>query len=384
MQLTAGPTQMTPHVSSGRNLTLDGLRGVAALLVTIHHLYLNAEASFIRHVPSWFDSAIRQLGGTGVNVFFVLSGFAIASSLGGASFSPNFLCRFILRRSVRLDPPYWVAIALALLLTQISLLLFPDVGPRQTVSLRQIAAHIFYLQDILHYENISAVFWTLCIELQFYLVLAIGLYLCTLGSRAPDVARSRALALVGGLFVASVIVSVGSIRLPVDGLFVRYWHMFALGVVSCWALAGVVGIGWWWALATVEITIVFAVHPSLGTLAPIFGAVTLLAASHFKQLSGLFTARPYQYAGQISYSLYLIHPLIGWSAISVSKRVLGEGPLVLGLVHLAIGLCASVASAAVLYALVERPALRLSRKISLRQQVLTETGLAAPSNTQRA
>lgn len=383
MQLENTNEQADRKGVSKRNRTLDGLRGVAAMLVVVHHLYLNAENSFVHHVPAWLDFVMRQLGGTGVNIFFVLSGFAIASSLRGAALSTGYLGRFVLRRSIRLDPPYWAAIALAILLTKVSVQLFPDLGPRQDFSFRQLVAHLFYLQDILHYENISAVFWTLCIELQFYLVLALILFLCTGGSADQEAVRRRALLALLGLFIASVVVSVGGIHLPIDGLFVRYWHMFAFGVVTCWVLNGDIRWGYWWALLVIETGVVFAAHPDLAKLGAIFGAAVLVMSGRFIRFHGWFTARPFQYAGRISYSLYLIHPLVGWSAISVSKRLLGEGTLAIGLVHLAIGLSASLVSAALLYALVEKPALNLSRRVSLPQRPMGAVAVA-PLGSARA
>jgi peptidoglycan/LPS O-acetylase OafA/YrhL len=44
-----------------------------------------------------------------VDVFFVVSGFVIAHSLFGATITPKYAERFILRRSLRLDPPYRAA-----------------------------------------------------------------------------------------------------------------------------------------------------------------------------------------------------------------------------------------------------------------------------------
>jgi peptidoglycan/LPS O-acetylase OafA/YrhL len=55
---------------------------------------------------------VLDLGHFGVPIFFVLSGFVIALSLDGKPMSLEIIGRFILRRSIRLDLPYWTAIVL--------------------------------------------------------------------------------------------------------------------------------------------------------------------------------------------------------------------------------------------------------------------------------
>ena len=83
---------------------------VAALAVVFYHV----QGALNRGDQAWFPDSMRQLAGGGhfgVNVFFVLSGFVIARSVRDGSMTPAYLGRFTLRRSVRLDPPYWSAIA---------------------------------------------------------------------------------------------------------------------------------------------------------------------------------------------------------------------------------------------------------------------------------
>ena len=64
-------------------------------------------------VPRWLQTIIHN-GHLGVAVFFVLSGFVMSHSLFGYRMNLNLLGRFTLRRSLRLDPSYWIAIAISL------------------------------------------------------------------------------------------------------------------------------------------------------------------------------------------------------------------------------------------------------------------------------
>ena len=147
----------------GRFLFVDGLRGLAALAVVGPH----AVAILATGYPGWLSRVLMTVapyGAYGVEVFFVISGFAIAHSLLDASFKNFSIGRFVLRRAVRLDPPYWAALLLlgALNLVRATAnhraLHLPDAG--------QVLAHVFYLQDLLGYAQFNVVFWTLCLEFQ--------------------------------------------------------------------------------------------------------------------------------------------------------------------------------------------------------------------------
>jgi peptidoglycan/LPS O-acetylase OafA/YrhL len=356
---TSAPAALRP-AASARNMTADGLRGVAAMLVVVYHLYINIESALRANLPVAVHDLIHEFGGTGVRVFFVLSGFVISMSLRGALMSGRFVAMFALRRSVRLDPPYWAAMALCMVLAQVSARIVSDDAGRGHYSTAQVLAHLVYLQDVLGYPQISAVFWTLCIELQFYLVLVL---LLMTAARLPT--KGGAVWLVATLSAISVGVAVADLKLPVRGLFLPYWHMFGLGILTCWCLFGDVSWRWWGALMLAEFGLVFGMKPNLATLAPLMAAVVLVLAARWHPARNWLNSALSQYLGRLSYSLYLMHPIIGWSTISVLKRLFGEQSFVLGLLYVAVGVVTSVLSAHLLYRLVELPAVRLSKKVRL-------------------
>ncbi len=71
------------------------------------------------------------------------------------------------------------------------------------------------------------------------------------------------------------------------------------------------------------------------------------------------SAQPWQFLGRISYSLYLFHPVVGWSAMSLALRYLPDELALLA------GIAVSIVSAYIAYLTVERPSINLSRKIAL-------------------
>src|SRR5471030_2381991 len=96
---------------SQRMPALDAIRGVACLAVVWYHVYCFSALPQLLKLPSWIDRIIRH-GFLGVEVFFVLSGVVIALSILGDRITWAYLGRFALRRSLRLDPPYWAALVL--------------------------------------------------------------------------------------------------------------------------------------------------------------------------------------------------------------------------------------------------------------------------------
>lgn len=212
-------TQVRPNT---RFVFIDALRGLAALSVVLFHAVEG------HHIPELFGRLPYGLqiglenGNLGVAIFFVLSGFVIAHSLYDQKMNISLLGRFTLRRSLRLDPPYWFAIALTIGLSMLGSLVVKDRSI-ETYSLGQVAAHLLYLQDILGYQNINSVFWTLCFEIQFYLVFAI---LLAVGRNDPE-------ARFNGPRTAIIFIFAGSVSLlwplhlnPVlpTGLFPPLWY----------------------------------------------------------------------------------------------------------------------------------------------------------------
>ena len=92
-------------------------------------------------MPSWLVYVLDR-GNLGVAIFFVLSGFVIALSLDAKSINLSTVGRFILRRSIRLDPPYWFAIILTISFGVLASAVVKE-HPIKTFSAYQILAHLF-------------------------------------------------------------------------------------------------------------------------------------------------------------------------------------------------------------------------------------------------
>jgi peptidoglycan/LPS O-acetylase OafA/YrhL len=164
---TAAPSLSEPGVvprierNAERHIdSLDGIRGIAILLVVFfHYLPVNPANPF---------SAIAGLGWTGVDLFFVLSGFLITGILYDTRGSSNFFKVFYARRALRIFPLYFFVVGLvvavaALLHTAMSWKAIPFYIYGANVM------HLFKdgIPDFTPYFNCDH-FWSLAVEEQFY------------------------------------------------------------------------------------------------------------------------------------------------------------------------------------------------------------------------
>jgi len=110
-----GPTEAeetVPGISSSTRIpALDGLRGIAILLVLIQHTFLGFH--FVHHPALNWLVRMSRLSWSGVDLFFVLSGFLIGGILLDARSSPNYFKTFYLRRAYRILPLYFLVLTLA-------------------------------------------------------------------------------------------------------------------------------------------------------------------------------------------------------------------------------------------------------------------------------
>ena len=361
--LTVPPKETSGAARVGRVQSIDGLRGVAALWVVLFHLHLavsRTATDWLWYPIDW----IARNGAKGVDIFFVISGFVIAMSVSKGAGTVGYLGRFVLRRSIRLDPPYWSAILLEVVLLLSTLQLFPE-HPATLPSGAQLLSHLFYLQDLLGYGNIVLSFWTLCYEIQFY-----GFFvgLIVLRHYLPAVLQStRFTALfAGGLFMLSVWVRFIDPGSAPHGLFIDRWYQFFIGTLTYFAISkpGRLKMLYlaWAALAVVLIS----TSASLIQLLPIVVSAWLLLAAHDERWGRLLSAPPLQFLGAISYSLYLYHASVGWRFVSLMQKLLpGRWTSAMAIAVYLTGIGVSILFAALMWRFIERPFLRLSQKIRM-------------------
>ncbi|MBS1850849.1 MAG: acyltransferase [Acidobacteria bacterium] len=145
---------------------LDTLRGVAVLSVLIFHgAGLRIGLQEIRGIPSPLTTLLFS-GWTGVDLFFVLSGFLITGILLDSREKPAYFRRFYLRRALRIIPVYYALLIALLGLTWLGLI-------RHPVSFSFIGLSFAYLSNMAGLFGVPmqyAVLWSLSVEEHFYLL----------------------------------------------------------------------------------------------------------------------------------------------------------------------------------------------------------------------
>jgi len=220
---------------------LDPLRGLAALWVFVFHYRFSDQ--FQSAVP-WIHQWLK-FGDRGVPIFFVISGYCLtASALSSMkrSEAPN---RVLFRRAKRIYTTFWCSVIL-IVLTHLLFLEFWQLARGDApgmlanrfakydafdwikiVSLTQIFDRDFGIW-FGRFGSINGAYWTLAIELQFYLVMAVGLI------------RPRlfypVLATVTLLSIPAYCYRWMFVKLAGYGLFLPYWSWFALGILLCESL----------------------------------------------------------------------------------------------------------------------------------------------------
>lgn len=380
--VSAGPSSAVP-LSARRVPALDGLRGLAILLVFLYHLALfsgwQATAPLDRAL-----SGLMLHGWIGVDLFFVLSGFLITGILLDSRGEPGWLRRFYLRRIFRIVPAYYAALVVQLVVLAIA-------GEPGRARIGWTATWL--TNHLLSREGWDALvttlhhFWSLAVEEQYYI-----LWPLLVGLIAVRRLRWLALLLIVAACVSRVVLVqrgalVGSyVLLParMDGLAVG--GLLAMMVRGGTGAAGtarslrlpalfaalllVLLAAWRGRLAYGD---PFMLALGLSALALVAGAVMLYAMG--RDLAGRgprwLESGPLPLLGKYSYALYLWHqPVILWLAgagigAALLPPILGSrlpGVLLAGLIAGAV----SLALARLSWRLLEQPANRLKERLTAR------------------
>ncbi len=147
----------TPKIKSDRNLELDALRGIAALMVMFFHFSMGRPECQMG----------LKFGVSGVSLFFLISGFVIYKSIENTKKSSDFL----INRFGRLFPTYWTIVTFTFIL----ILLYPSFKstPVFDSKITDYIGNMSMLQYYFDIKNIDGSYWSMIVELNFYLFIVI-------------------------------------------------------------------------------------------------------------------------------------------------------------------------------------------------------------------
>ena len=146
---------------SNQILVINSLRGLAALAVCFYH-FVCTTTGFINNETIL---EIFNFGKKGVQVFFIISGIVIPLSMLKSGYKIKLLGKYLLKRFIRIEPPYLVAVVLGILYLYARNFIPSSTTIDLTPSFRDIMLHIGYLVPFIEDATwINPVFWTLSIE----------------------------------------------------------------------------------------------------------------------------------------------------------------------------------------------------------------------------
>jgi peptidoglycan/LPS O-acetylase OafA/YrhL len=324
-----------------RFVELDVLRGIAAILVVLFH-FTSRFGSHYGHATQPFVTV--PLGFYGVHVFFVISGMVIFLTIEKS----RSAVEFVVARLGRLFPAYWVA-------ATITFIVVTTWGlPAVTISTPEYLWNLTMAQRFFQVADVDGVYWTLQVELAFYLVM-LALVMCRAIVMIEPV-------LLGWLAVLTLDFANGFLMR--EGLetsatqlvsLYGYAPLFIVGIAlhlrRTGGLSPALAVVIPWAIGLFawcnggEAATVF-----IGTVA----AVELAIRGHLAWLVN----RPLLFLGAVSYPLYLVHQNVGY----VMMRAMYAGGLSTN-ATIMVAIVSVVAIAALVHVLVEAPGQALARSV---------------------
>ena len=364
--------------ATGEVTALTGLRGVAALGVTVFHYYANLDTG----LTDPLNTAVRR-GYLLVDLFFVLSGLVMAMTYGaGFLAAPGFATwrGFMLRRAARILPLYFVTLVGCLALAYLAYGRFSSSFGGFPVAvdrpLLEIPVNLLLIQSWSLTQSALVPAWSISTEWAAYLLFPAFVALMLGGSpwRAAlgCVAACAMLAAAVWITAHDGFVHAGPLDASagqVPGALLRCLGGFTLGMgvyrLSRWGPASIAfGDGFGAALfGALLLAWLFAPHDHL--VYPLLPLVVLCAAGNRGRISRLLSAKPLHALGVLSYAIYLLHYQLAGVIHWVEKALAAAGlpavvyyPLAAALIYGVLLLAAGAS-----HRLIELPGRRLVRSI---------------------
>jgi peptidoglycan/LPS O-acetylase OafA/YrhL len=354
--------------ADARYQNIDVLRGIAALLVVwLHasHLFvqvpsISAHGTLAADVP-----AFLHLGRAGVVAFFAISGFVVASTIR----EPKGLgtWQFAIKRFFRLYPAYWLTVLFTYLAIWVPL--------GRQVEPTALLANLTMLPTLFGVESAMGHFWTLEIEFMFYVLVVVLFLVGKLRDTRMIVALIFMLSIIPGVqFRELVTWTTGQAHwadIPLC-LAIMLWgsllrHSYDPNATSAEKLRA------WMTWPVIVTTLLVFGRVAYGGLRKLPDLVAFFAERGTLWGLILFVVflflgsrwpRPLVWLGTISYSIYLLHPVVMYPLFFLVSRTPDPSFPASLFVYSVLATAITVAFASASYLLVERPSNRLARRLT--------------------
>lgn len=301
---------------------LDALRGLAIVLVLIHHAFGPLASYQLAALPEWMRPVVWVIGFgyLGVHLFFTLSGFLITGILLDSRGRPDYYRHFYLRRLVRIGPAYVLTLLVLLVLG--------------VISFKYLLLCLLFLANVPGIMGLSSQYgalWSLSVEEQFYLFWPF---------LVRRLSPHRLLVLALGVLLLSPLLRWGLQFAPYGLSDIRFKLWVVADFFAVGALGAVCVRARWGAPRISQIGLGFLLLGLLGVFkqfsatqwgTPLDKALQLspfavlfigmlLLSYQYGGFARTWVGRVFCFLGGISYGLYLFHPLI----FDLTSKYLGK------------------------------------------------------------
>lgn len=316
---------------------IDGMRGIACLMVILFHSVLFSRAVFGDAGYEMYFSFMHLLQ-SGVDFFFVISGFLITGILMDTCNRKDALKTFYIRRSLRIFPLYYLILAVFAVY-----IVFTNIQ-----KLSDIIPYIFYLQNYSmafrfdEFQNLSHT-WSLAIEEQFYILWPLIFLFCYRHSVKRAVLLCL-LCLIISIVSRVVLKDIGHLKWVYTAVFAHMDGLVlgALGSILLKhykeTLVLLRPCLLWGALISIFLVIldyVFFEQTSILGFMHVFCislfylCVILISVTsdNVSTVNRMFSMKPFRFLGKISYGSYVVHaPVMIWFTYRLKEFNLGFVP----------------------------------------------------------
>lgn len=332
--------------------TLEHWRGIAALWVMMFHGFGTTYEKSLHPFVELLKS-VAAPGWLGVHLFFVISGYCIAANVYRLFLSNGSPWTFIKNRAWRLLPTYWSAFLVTIVLNLVS-------SPFNQTSLWEIfplswqawVGNLFLVQPYLDAPFYVVVYWSLVVELFFYLIVTFLLVVRNQFNQNLAIFICLTLGFISVLMVSSPKVA------PL-----AHWSEFLCGILVFSALLAKSQGKVYRRNLSLSLLLIFGIlsiwvnwkfHTSQIWFSALFGIILYLLYSVDSRISSLNQMHWLKFIGVMSYSLYLLHVPLQGRVINLGLRFIPiESLLILPLQILGWGV--AIIASYFFYRLVEKP-----------------------------
>jgi peptidoglycan/LPS O-acetylase OafA/YrhL len=338
-----------------RYIELDCLRGIAVTLVMLHHYVYDYDFHYNLFPLNRFTSLYTYIqpafyyGYLAVHLFFVISGFVIFMTIERSRNKMDF----IVSRFSRIYPAYFCAVLITIMFLYILPLPNWDV-----FGFKEIVMNLTMSQGLFKIHNIDQVYWTLSVEIKFYVIIYI-LFLTGILNRVSMLGVCWL-----SLSAISVIYNIPFKKYLDVLLILPFAPLFVSGMLFYKIKKQQI------TNRNLTITLILAAYiiQSLWILENseagnadiiIVGFIYLTFFIFSNRGLAFIINKPLLFLGSISYSLYLLHNVIGYVLIYQIRKITN-----LPVVYLLIPCVTTIAMAYFLHMYVEKPAMKLMRSLN--------------------